>query len=195
MNFIDVIKKRRSQYALTNTVSVSEEKIIETITEVIKHNPSAYNVQSTRVMILLGENHKKFWNITKDVLLESIGQERFVSTEKKINSCFLSGYGTVLFFIDEDVVKENAEKISNNFYVWSDESAGMAQVSVWLGLSALGIGANLQHYNPLVDEKVKDVFNVPLNWKLVSQMPFGDIIAEPKEKEFKEINELVIVKK
>lgn len=195
MEFLNVIRKRRSQYALKNTISVSEEKIIETITEAIKHNPSPYNVQSTRAMILLGENHKKLWNIVKEVLLAKIGQEKFVATEKKIDTSFLSGYGTILFFIDEAEVKEYAEKISENFHGWSNESAGMSQISVWLGLSALGLGANLQHYNPIIDEKVRAAFDVPTHWKLISQMPFGNIVAEAKTKEFKDINELVKVKK
>lgn len=191
MKFIDAVKTRRSQYEITNTIKVSEEKAIETIKEGIKHTPSPYNMQSTRAIILLGENHIKLWNIVKEVLLERIGPERFVKTEEKIDKSFISGYGTVLFFIDEKIVKENAEKFSDKFYGWSEQSAGMAQINVWTGLSALGLGANLQHYNPIIDEKVKKTFDVPDNWKLISQMPFGDIIGEPKVKEFRDINEIL----
>lgn len=34
-------------------------------------------------------------------------------------------------------------------------------------------GASLQHYNPLIDPKVSAEWNIPLEWKLVAQMPFG----------------------
>jgi predicted oxidoreductase (fatty acid repression mutant protein) len=59
----------------------------------------------------------------------------------------------------------------------------------------LGLGANLQHYNPIIDKKVRTAFDVPANWKLISQMPFGDIAHAPGTKEFKDIDELVKVKK
>ena len=168
MEFKEALKTRRSQYAITNTIKVPEDIVLETIKEAIKHTPSPYNMQSTRAAVLLGDNHKKLWEIVKEVLLAKIGPERFVATEEKVNTQFLSGYGSVLFFIDEEVVKENAEKISDTFYSWSEQSAGMAQINVWIGLSDLGLGASLQHYNPIIDEKVKEEFDIPENWKLIS---------------------------
>lgn len=194
MEYLDAIKARRSQYSLTNKIKVPKEKVVEVVKEGIKHTPSPYNIQSTRAMILFGENHKKLWAIVKEVLLEKIGAERFTRSEKKIDKSFLSAYGTVLFFVDEAEIKENAEKISENFYGWASESAGMAQINVWTGLSDLGLGANIQHYNPLIDEKVKASFDIPTNWKLISQMPFGNIIEKAGEKSFKNIDDLVKVK-
>lgn len=40
-------------------------------------------------------------------------------------------------------------------------------------LPSLGIGASLQHYSPLVDDDVQKTWDVPANWKLRAQMPFG----------------------
>lgn len=51
----------------------------------------------------------------------------------------------------------------------------MLQLSVWSALRELNIGASLQHYNPVIDAKVKGIFNIPENYKLVAQMPFGGI--------------------
>lgn len=191
MEFNKALKVRRSQYAITNTIKLPEEKVLEVIKDGVRHTPSPYNMQSTRAVVLLGENHKTLWNIVKEVLLAKIGPERFVKTEEKINTQFLAGYGTVMFFIDDKEVKENAEKFSDTFYSWSEQSAGMAQINVWIGLSDLGLGANLQHYNPIIDEKVKETFDIPEHWRLISQMPFGDIIEDPKEKEFKDIDDIV----
>jgi ATP-dependent Zn protease len=116
MNYLDALKTRRSHYALKNTITVPEEKVIEVITDSIKHTPSPYNTQTTRAMILLGENHAKLWNIVKEVLLARIGPERFVKTEAKIDKSFMSGYGTVLFFIDDAEVEKYAKDISEKFY-------------------------------------------------------------------------------
>jgi predicted oxidoreductase (fatty acid repression mutant protein) len=195
MNYLDALKTRRSHYALKNTITVPEEKVIEVITDSIKHTPSPYNTQTTRAMILLGKNHAKLWNIVKEVLLARIGPERFVKTEAKIDKSFMSGYGTVLFFIDDAEVEKYAKDISEKFYGWANESAGMAQINVWNGLSSLGLGASLQHYNPIIDDKTKIAFDIPESWKLISQMPFGDITEAPGAKVFKDINEIVRVKK
>lgn len=48
MNYLDALKTRRSHYALKNTITVPEEKVIEVIIDSIKHTPSPYNTQTTR---------------------------------------------------------------------------------------------------------------------------------------------------
>ena len=55
---------------------------------------------------------------------------------------------------------------------------------VWAALEAEGLGASLQHYNPLIDDEVKKEWNIPGNWKLIAQMPFGNPTSPPGEKEF-----------
>ena len=67
----------------------------------------------------------------------------------------------------------------------------MRQLVVWTGLEAEGLGASLQHYNPLIDDEVKTEWNVPANWKLIAQMPFGNPTAAPGEKEFQPLEERV----
>ena len=61
----------------------------------------------------------------------------------------------------------------------------MHQYFLWVALEAEGLGANLQHYNPLVDQKTQQHYNIPLEWKLRSQLVFGGKTGsapEPKEK-------------
>ncbi|MEH7260882.1 nitroreductase, partial [Bacillus toyonensis] len=45
--------------------------------------------------------------------------------------------------------------------------------------------------NPLIDDEVKQEWNVPANWKLIAQMPFGNPTATPGEKEFQPLEERV----
>lgn len=59
----------------------------------------------------------------------------------------------------------------------------MFQYIVWTALSDMGLGVNLQHYNPLIDEAVKVHWNLPNEWKLVAQMPFGELLSPAGEKE------------
>jgi predicted oxidoreductase (fatty acid repression mutant protein) len=72
----------------------------------------------------------------------------------------------------------------DNFPVWSLQSSGMLQFTIWTALEDAGLGASLQHYNPLIDDQVKSLWKLPDKWKLLAQMPFGKPLAAPSEKEF-----------
>lgn len=69
----------------------------------------------------------------------------------------------------------------------------MHQFALWVALEAEGFGANLQHYNPLVDQKAQEHWGVPLEWKLRAQLVFGGRAGEPGEKEVKPLEERVFV--
>jgi predicted oxidoreductase (fatty acid repression mutant protein) len=190
----EALKNRRTYYAITNQSPVSDKEIEEVIEFAVKHIPSAFNSQSTRVVLLLGEHHKKLWNLTKDILRKIVPVEAFKSTEAKINGAFLAGYGSVLFFEDQDVVKglQNAfPSYADNFPVWSQQTSAMHQLAVWTMLEDKGFGVNLQHYNPLIDEAVAKEWEIPSNWKLIAEMPFGMPAGQPGEKEFKPLEERI----
>jgi predicted oxidoreductase (fatty acid repression mutant protein) len=121
--------------------------------------------------------------------------ENFESTEQRINS-FRSGYGTVMFFEDLAVIEAMQTKFAtyqDRFPTWSQQSSGMLQFVVWTSLEIEGFGVSLQHYNPLIDEKVRAEWGIPETWQLVAQMPFGKPTAPPGDKEFKPLEERVKV--
>lgn len=82
---------------------------------------------------------------------------------------------------------------AENFPTWAQQANGMLQFSVWTALRDLDIGANLQHYNPVIDAAVADLFDVPANWQLIAQMPFGGIAAQPNSKDTEDISKRVRV--
>jgi len=174
-SLLNSIKKRRTQYALGKSLPLSNEDTAELIREAVKHTPSSFNSQSSRAVILFGDESDKLWNIAKETLRQIVPADAFAQTEAKLDS-FAAGAGTVLFYEDQNVVKglqENFPLYADNFPVWSEQSGGMAQHSVWTALANAGIGASLQHYNPLIDQEVAKVWGVPASWKLRAQMPFG----------------------
>ena len=186
-SFIELIKKRRTIYSLGNNLPVSQDRIAALIKEAVKHSPTAFNSQSSRVVVLFGENHKKLWNIVKDTLRAIVPPDAFAATEGKIDNAFLSGAGTVLFFEDQSVVKGLQEQFAlyaDNFPIWSEQASGIAQFAVWTALSEENIGASLQHYNPVIDEQVSKAWNIPADWKLRAQLVFGSIEQEAGEKAF-----------
>ncbi|MCM3677284.1 nitroreductase family protein [Peribacillus simplex] len=192
-DFYTAIKERRSYYGINKEVQVSEEKIKEIVEFAVKHTPSAFNSQSSRLVVLTGSAHDKLWDITTQALRKAVGEGDFSGTQQKMDS-FKAGYGSVLFFEDESVVKSLQEQFAtyaDNFPIWSQQTSGMHQLVVWTALEAEGLGATLQHYNPLIDDEVKKEWNVPSNWKLIAQMPFGNPTAQPGDKEFKPLEDRI----
>lgn len=194
-DFFNAVENRRTFYGISKEAVVSDDRIKEIIDHAVKHTPSAFNSQSARVVLLLGTHHDKLWDITKESLRRIVPPDKFSSTEDKINS-FRSGYGTVLFFEDNDVVESLQQQFAtykDNFPIWSQQASGMHQFVIWTALEIKGFGASLQHYNELIEADVKQEWRIPNNWKLIAQMPFGKPTAEPGEKEFKPLEERIKV--
>ena len=194
-DFLSAVANRRSYYGISKEAVVSDERIKEIVDHAVKYTPSAFNSQSARAIILLGNQHDRLWDITMEALRKIVPAEQFGDTENKINS-FKSGYGTVLFFEDQSIVEALQQQFAlykDNFPVWSEQSSGMHQYVVWTALELEGFGASLQHYSELIDADVKKEWNLPGSWKFIAQMPFGKPTAEPGTKEYQPIEERVKV--
>lgn len=178
MTATDILRKRRSYYQLNKELPVSEDAVKALLQEVTELVPDAFDMKSARIVTALGERQDELWDRIYDVFAGKVPREK--------TDGFRAAAGTILYFYDEDVVREFQEKFppyAGNFPVWANQANGMLQISIWTALRELGIGANLQHYNPVIDTMVKDMFRLPGPWKLVAQMPFGGIVSEPDPKE------------
>lgn len=168
-NFIDLAKKRRSIYALGRNVKLSTDELTDLIKTNMKQAPTPFNNQTTRAVILFGESHEKLWDIVINRLKQEVPDEAaFARTAAKINN-FKAAFGTILFYTETKTVKEfedNFPLYADNFQDWSEQAQGNAQYSVWTSLAENGLGANLQHYNPLIDDEVRAAFNIPASWRL-----------------------------
>lgn len=190
------IENRRTYYSFSDKSPISDNQIKEIIDFAVLHVPSAFNSQSARVVLLLGDHHKKLWNIVKDVLKGIVPADAYPASEAKINGAFAAGYGTVLFFEDQSVVEglQNAfPAYSENFPVWSQHTSAMHQFAIWTMLEEAGLGASLQHYNPIIDAAVAEEWSINPKWKLIAQMPFGTPAGEPGAKEFQPLENRVAV--
>jgi predicted oxidoreductase (fatty acid repression mutant protein) len=191
----EAMEDRRSIYGICDESPISAEEILEIVDHSTKHVPSAFNSQSQRVAVLFGERHLEFWGIVMETLRKIILAEDFRATEKKING-FAAGCGTLLFYDDTSVTKGLMDRFmpyKESFPIWAEQSNGMLQFAIWSQLEAEGLGATIQHYNPIIDKEVKNAFNIPSAWRLIAQMPFGAPTEEPIQKEFVPIEKRVIV--
>ncbi|MDO4231840.1 MAG: nitroreductase family protein [Lautropia sp.] len=181
-----VAETRRSIYALNKNLPVPAKDVVALVEHAVKHTPSSFNSQSTRVIVLLGAEHEKLWKIAENALAAIVPADKFQPTKDKL-AMFAAGAGTVLFFEDQKVVKGLQEQFAlyaENFPIWADHASAMHQYAIWNALAAVGVGANLQHYNPVIDKDVAATWNVPADWTLRAQLVFGGIAAPAGEKSF-----------
>ena len=177
---------RRSVYALNKNLPLPAGEVAAIIEHAVKHTPSSFNSQSTRVVVLFGAEHEKLWRFAEDALRAVVPAGQFEPTAQKL-AMFKAAAGSVLFFEDQDVVKGLQAQFplyADNFPVWAEHSDAMHQYAVWTTLAAAGIGANLQHYNPLIDAAVAREWNIPASWTLRAELVFGGIAAAAGEKAY-----------
>ena len=179
----EALSGRRSYYQIHKEIPVLPAQVEETVKELTELVPDAFDMKSSRVVLLMGEAHDDFWNLVYDCFGGKVAHEKTDS--------FKAGAGTILYFYDEKVVEKMQEtypSYAENFPVWANQSSGMLQLSLWTALRELGIGATVQHYNPVIDEAVRKRFDLPGHYKMVAQMPFGGIAEEPEPKKKEDIS-------
>ena len=162
-NYLSLATQRRTIYALGKDLPLAEDTVVQLIQDAIRQAPSAFNSQSSRALILLGNEHNKFWELVREQLRKIVPAESFHATSDKIDG-FAAAAGSVLFFEDQNVVTGLQEQFAAhavNFPVWSEHSSGIDQYAVWLALAGKGPSANLQYYYPLIDSDVQQTWNIP----------------------------------
>lgn len=195
-NFRQALEHRRSYYSIGAASPAADDKIEEIVRFAVKHVPSAFNSQSTRIVLLFGKQHARLWQIVSEILRGIVPDEAFTATEAKIDGSFAAGHGTVLFFEDTSVIHDLQQQFPTyapNFPVWSQHTSAMHQLAVWTMLEDAGLGASLQHYNPLIDRSVRTEWELPETWELIAQMPFGIPTGKPKEKTFQPLDRRIKV--
>ena len=186
MKIIDVLQKRRTYYNLNKILPVSKSEVKRVVEEITELVPDAFNMKSARVIVVTDNKQDELWYGIYDVFEGKVPRD-------KIDG-FKATAGTILYFYDTEVVETLQKQFplyADNFPVWANQANGMLQINIWTGLRELGIGANLQHYNPVIDSLVQEMFTVPKSWKLLAQMPFGGIVSEPEPKVKENIEERV----
>ncbi|CAD6564916.1 MAG: hypothetical protein ASARMPREDX12_004500 [Alectoria sarmentosa] len=192
-DFLNATETRRTNYQLTNESTISDARIKELVAHVIKHVPSAFNSQTSRMVVVLKEKHEELWDAIMEVYKVQLPADKFEHAKGRMDG-FRKAYGTVLFYEDSTVMREFQDKFKTyeaQFPHWSDQSNGMHQYALWCALVSEGMGVNLQHYNPLIDTRLETMFAVPETWTLKAQMVFGKPTGQPGEKAFKPVEERV----
>jgi len=177
MGMIQALADRRSIYALDKNLPVPEAEVEALVRQVTELVPDAFNMKSARVAVALGRMQDALW----DAVYDAFGG----AVERKKVDGFKAAAGTLLYFYDNDVVRgmqEQFPRYAENFPVWANHANAMLQLSLWTALRERNVGANIQHYNPVIDSAVKELFGLPDSWVLLAEMPFGGIVTHPDPK-------------
>ncbi|CAG7994429.1 unnamed protein product [Penicillium olsonii] len=196
-SLLELVKSRRTYYGLKAESPIADDAIEQIVRDSVLHVPSSFNTQTSRVVLLLKEEHQKVWDIAINAMegLVAAGvvpKDQFESSTKPKLNAFRAAYGTVLFFVDFESlapIKEKFAIYADKFDPFATESNAMSQYLVWVALQSEGFGANLQHYSPLIDEQIAKTWNIPASWKLDAQLVFGTPTSEPGEKAFAPIED------
>lgn len=193
--FTDLVKKRRTAYAIGNNTDLTNKEITERIREVAKEIPSANNSQTTRLVVVFGEDNIKLWSHILDVQ-KDVMQGAMWDMMSGVMEGAKGGVGTVLFFEDNAAV-EGALGKGERAETYKHHNDANTQYAIWLALTELGLGGSLQHMNigfeQGFDKSVKEMFDLPASYEMIAQMPFGSIEAAANEKEYIDGNEQVRV--
>ncbi|RWA07176.1 hypothetical protein EKO27_g7928 [Xylaria grammica] len=160
---IEAFKARRSFYQLNKELPIPKDKVTSIVQENLIQVPSSFNSQSNRVLVLYGAEHDKLWDITSEVLKPLVPAESWDATAGR-NAGF----------------KAAPAPCSSSS---TPPSTAMLQFATWTTLEAEGLGANLQHYNPLIDERVAAEWGIPAHWQLTAQLVFGGKAGEAGPKD------------
>lgn len=196
----ELMKVRHSYYPLSKDLPISQKRIREIVEKAMVLTPSSFNNQSNRVVVLFDSEHDRFWDMATDALKAIVPEEKWEPTGNKMkmfkgaagtvsvflpvkhHQLLLSGQSLttttpkIMFFEDQEVVDQYAANIptyADKFGTWATQSDGMLQFVLWVALENEGLGANLQHYNPVVDDGVRAAWKIPPTWTLNAQLVFG----------------------
>ena len=196
-NFYEAVEGRRSIYDLSDDFVISDERLQEVLHIAITSVPSAFNSQSGRLVVLIGDNNEEFWKQAFEEIKDGLTEERYERNKKRFEG-FANGHGTILFFEDQQVIGSLQDKfadMADQFPIWSQQGTGMLQYLVWTTLESEGFGASLQHYYPEFSATQKQQWGIQDGWQLIAEMPFGSPTSLPNEKEIQPVEERVIIAK
>jgi predicted oxidoreductase (fatty acid repression mutant protein) len=99
-SLLELVKTRRTYYGLKAESPISDDAIERIVEDSVLHVPSSFNTQTSRVVLLLKEEHKKVWDIAISameglVAAGALPQEAYESSTKPKLNAFRAAYGTV----------------------------------------------------------------------------------------------------
>ena len=91
----DAFKNRGSLHTLSDDVEIPDARVQDIVRDAILHSPTAFNCQSGRAVVLLKQEHKKFWDMAQECAQASVPPQVFEMVFGPRIKMFHAAYGTV----------------------------------------------------------------------------------------------------
>ena len=145
------------------------------ILEAIRLTPAAFNLPS-RHIVLIHSERAAFWRTVEAGFRERLDGDRLQRYLDRLEG-FRSGVAVALIFEDVSVRAELAAawKITEDqARSYAEQELGMAQLALWLALTAEGLATSLQHWEWLIGDRLTEFAGVPPErFRLVATLPIG----------------------
>ena len=191
--FHDLVNSRRTVYGLGSNTDVTAEKVTEVLSNMAPKLPSAMNIQSTRLVVISGEVNKKVWELI-DATQQQVMSEEMYAKKAPVYAAAKKAPGTVLFWESRNDVNSMPTRPARA-QAYKENNHAIAAYATWLALTELGLGASLQHvnvgYEQGSDKEIRELLDLPDDWEMLAQMPFGSIEAPAVVRPSKPADELV----
>lgn len=80
-DFYSAIEERRSIYGILDEFVISDERIEEVVQFAVANTPTAFNSQTGRIVVLLGNSNKDFWQVIFESIKEGLAEEHIEKKE------------------------------------------------------------------------------------------------------------------
>jgi uncharacterized protein len=97
LTLVEAIEKRSSLHNLSEDIKISDSRVQEILRHAVLHSPSPFNSQSARVVLLVKDEHKKFWDMAHEVAKATVAPPVFEKAYEPRIKLFRAAYGTVSF--------------------------------------------------------------------------------------------------
>lgn len=185
-NLLDLVQKRRSIYDVGTNTDVTVDQVVERIRELARDIPNAFGIQTTRFIVVSGEANDKVWDSLHKTQKDVLSDEMYANMKERLESG-KNGLGTVLLFESRNAVESMPSK-EKRATLYKENNHGIAVMTVWLALTEMGLGTNLQHFNigyeQGFDKEIREMLDLPDDYEMLAQMYFGSIENPADEKEY-----------
>ena len=170
---LDLLAHRRSYRRLRSGPFTIDTQV--RLLEALRLTPCAFNLPSWHVVLIHAER-EAFWMAVEAAFRERLAGDRLGRYLDRLEG-FRNGVAIALFF--EDVpVRDDLIRAWNltheQAYAFAEQGIGMAQLSLWLALTAEGLVTSLQHWEWLIGDILTDLAQVPPErFRLVATLPIG----------------------